>query len=250
MATAAARRVAVESITREMVSAILTSDSAKRQIEPVLPRGVSLEEVVSTVYGVAADNPKILRCTPASIVVAVSKGMKWNLVFGDTIHLAVEQVRVMRGNRPDRIEYRAKVLRDYRGDIEMVIRSGGAREITAEPFYANEVLRYEKGTRPYIEHHPIYDPAARGPMVGGYAFAKLSAYSLKIAVLSISELDAIRQEWSPRWKKGEIQPWWVRKTMVHQVTKELSKTKRIREVLSEFSDEHRDTVVDQEAVPA
>jgi recombinational DNA repair protein RecT len=126
----------------------------------------------------------------------------------------------------------------------MVKRSGAAREVQANPFYANEILKYEQGTRPYIEHHPIYEPKDRGELVGGYAWARVSAYRLKIAVLSAGEIDAIRLEKSEKWKKGPLQPWYVRKTMIHQVTKELTKTRKIRELLREFEVEQLDQTVD------
>jgi recombinational DNA repair protein RecT len=112
-----------------------------------------------------------------------------------------------------------------------VKRSGAARHVDAKCVYENEVFRYEEGTHPFIEHHPIMDPTARGKMVGAYAWAMINQRTpIKIAVLSVAEIDEIRQKNSKSHKEGPLEPWYACKTMVHQVT----------EVAAEESSTHRD----------
>jgi phage RecT family recombinase len=226
------------SLVRQQVSAILLSDEAKTQIAPLLSPGISLERVVSTIYQVVADNPELLECTPASLIMAVGKGVKWDLEFGETVHLVPFNVKVSKKGQADRWEKRAKAIRDYKGDIELVVRSGAARAVDAQCFYENEPFKYEQGTSPYIEHHPIVDGVKRGKMLGAYAWARISVRDpIKIAVMSVAEIDKIRQEKSKSWKEGPLPDWYARKTMVHQVTKAIPKNPKLAEVLRQFEEE-------------
>jgi recombinational DNA repair protein RecT len=147
---------------------------------------------------------------------------------------------------PDRWEKRAKALRDWKGDIELVLKSGAARKVDAKCVYANEHFKHEEGTNPYIEHHPIMDPAKRGAMVGAYAFAKLARYELVIAAMSVSEIDEIRQAKSKSWKEGPLPAWYARKTMVHQVTQKIPKNPKLAAVLAEFEREEEEEIPEGE----
>lgn len=238
MATAQAPATGM-ALTRQKVSAILTSGEAKAQIAPFLSPGVSLERVVSTINQVVAENPEILECTPASIILAVGKGVKQDLEFGETAHLVPFNHKVSKkGEKPERWEKRAKMLRDWKGDIELVKASGAARDLDAQCFYKNEHFVYHQGTNPYIEHHPIVDATERGPMVGAYAWALISQRQpLKIMAMSVAEIDKIRQEKSKSWKEGPLPDWYARKTLIHQITKALPKNRNLAPVLSAFDKE-------------
>lgn len=225
-------------LARQQVASILLSDEAKQQIIPLLPHGVSLERVVSTIHQVVADNPEILECTPASIIMAVGKGVKDDLEFGETVHLVPFRTKVSKRGQPDRYEMRAKALRDWKGDIQMVKDSGAARDLDAQCFYEKEHFIYHQGTSPYIEHQPIVDTVARGKLLGAYAWALISQRQpLKVVVMSMAEIDKIRQEKSKSWKEGELPDWYARKTMIHQIAKRLPKNRRLAPILERFDEE-------------
>jgi recombination protein RecT len=230
--TATATEPTGVALTRQKVAAILLTNSAKEQIMPLLPAGVSIQAVVSEVNRAVTDNPELLECTPASLIMSVSSIVKWDLEIGQTAYLVPFKTKV-----GDRYEKRAKALRDYKGDIELVTRSGAARKVDAKCVYANEYFKYEEGTQPYIEHRPQTDPVKRGPMLGAYAYAKLSHYELKIVFMAISEIEEIRQAKSKSWKEGPLPAWYAKKTVIHQVTKSLPKNPKLAEVLHEFDRE-------------
>jgi recombination protein RecT len=235
MMTATATAPAGVALTRSRVAAILLTDEAKQQIMPLLPPGVAIQVVVSEVNRAVVENPELLECTPVSLIMAVSSIVKWDLEIGQTAYLVPFKTKV-----GDRYEKRAKALRDYKGDIELVVRSGAARKVDAKCVYANESFKYEEGTQPYIEHHPITDPAKRGEMLGAYAYAKLGRYELKIAFMSVSEIDEIRQAKSQSWKAGVLPAWYAKKTVIHQVTKSLPKNPALAEVLRAFEKEEKE----------
>src|SRR3954462_5627782 len=132
MATAAAPQTTAMVLAREKVVSILTTDEARAQIAPFLRPGVSLERVISTIHQVAAENPEILDCTPVSIVMAVGKGVAWDLEFGETVHLVPFNVNLAKKGQTPRWEKRAKAIRDYRGDIELVKRAGQHQDAVGE----------------------------------------------------------------------------------------------------------------------
>src|SRR4051812_11546765 len=126
MATAAAPQPNTMALARQKVVAILTTEDARKQIAPFLRPGVSLDRVVSTIHQVVAENPEILECTPESIVMAVGKGVSQDLEFGETIHLVPFNAKVRLPGGGERFEKRAKAIRDWKGDIELVKKSGAA----------------------------------------------------------------------------------------------------------------------------
>lgn len=225
------------SLARQKINTIMLSEDARRQIMPLLPHGISFERVVSTIHQVVAENPDLLECTPESLIMAVGRGVKWDLDFGETVHLVPFNVNVAKRDAAPRWEKRAKAIRDWKGDIELVTKSGAARHVDAQCFYENEIFKYQQGTTPFIEHHPIFDVVKRGQMLGAYAWARISVHSLKIAVMSVAEIDAIRQEKSQSWKKGPLPDWYARKTMVHQVTKSLPKNPKLLAAMQAFKEE-------------
>jgi phage RecT family recombinase len=247
--TAATQQQPGTSLVRQKVAAILLSEDAKRQIAPFIPHGTSLERVVSTVNQVVAENPELLECTPESLIMAVGKGVKWDLEFGETVHLVPFNVNVAKRDQQPRWEKRAKALRDWKGDIELVVGSGAARAVDAQCFYENEYFKYEQGTHPFIEHRPIVDPVKRGKMLGAYGWALISQRApLKIAVMSVAEIDKIRQEKSKSWKEGPLPDWYARKTLVHQVTKAIPKNPKLAKVLHEFEQEEVEEIPEADFV--
>jgi phage RecT family recombinase len=225
------------SLTRQKVGEILLADDAKKYIVPLLPHGITLERIMPTVHRAVITNPAILDCTPASIIIAVGDTVRWDLAIGETVHLVPFREKV--STNPDKYEKRLKAIRDYKGDIELVIRAGAARSITAQNVYANEKFVYEQGDDPSIEHHPVLDPAKRGPQLGAYAIARISHYMKKIVWLHVTEIEAVRQAHSKQWKTGAIPEWYGPKTCVHRVTKELPKNPKLAAVLHDFEEEEK-----------
>jgi phage RecT family recombinase len=207
----------------------LTSDQALAIIKPRLSPGITVERVLSEVIGAVQTNPELGECTPTSLVAAVAKATSTGLVIGEKIHLVPFNVNAGTRDKPV-WEKRAQAIRDYKGDIELVIRAGGARLIDAQCFYEKEPFTFRLGTEPKIEHQPL-SPGARGKMVGAYAVAKVGAYDSR-SVMYVDEIDAIRQKFSKQWKGGDLPAWYAKKTVVHQIVKQLPSTPGLNKIRS------------------
>lgn len=239
MAAAAARPESTAvAETREITIAdlpkvITSSDRARAMIAPFLPPGVQLERVAASLRIALAkdraawkkEGPSPLeRCAPMSVFMAVAKIAQWGLEVGETAHLVPFGTDCV-------------PVADYKGLAELVISSGVARAVEAHCVYEKEAFRLKRGTSLEIEHHPIGDPKARGPMVGAYALFHLRGGIVLVEYMAESEINAIRQQYSKQWKSGALPEWYARKTVVRRGVKLLPKNPRLLERLADLDRE-------------
>lgn len=222
---------------KSAVVALLDTDAARSVIQPLLARGADYARVMQEVYLAVRENPEILTCTRESIVRAVAKAVAWDLVIGETVHLVPFNVKVSRRGEPDAWEKRLRAVQDFKGKIELIVRSGTARSIDAECVYEGEFFELELGSHPTLRHRPETDASKRGPMLGAYAVAHLRFNAVMIKWLPVTEIDEIRATYSKQWKAGELEPWYARKTAVHQLAKMLPKNTRLAQALKAFEEE-------------
>ncbi|HEY9467762.1 MAG TPA: recombinase RecT, partial [Vicinamibacterales bacterium] len=203
------------------VVALMESDDARAAVTAMLPEGQTYDRVMREFYLAAADNPEILKCEPASIVRAVSRAVSWDLVIGTTAFLVPRKGKLC-------------AQQGYRGKIELIVRNRAARLVDAQPVYEKEHFRVRQGTSPSIEHDRIMDPDARGRLVGAYAYARLSAFEVKIVTISAKEVDAIRMKYSHQWKVGKLDeiPWYACKTAINQLAKQIPTSPKLAKLLA------------------
>lgn len=194
---------------RKELAALFTPE-ARAIIEPLLPAGVALERIGSEVWFAMQDNPTLARCTPSSLVQSVGRSLAWGLEIGRTVHL------VPFGDK-------CQAIRDYKGDIQLVVQSGAAIMVDAKAVYANEFFEWEDGTAPFIKHKPILDKKGRGAVIAFYAWARVTRHETKIFVISAEDVDDVRRKYSKQWKTGTLDAiaWYGCKTAVKRLCKQL-----------------------------
>lgn len=204
---------------RELVTMIRSDDAARAIIEPFLPRGVTLEQIAATVAIAVNKEPKLLNCEPASVVLGVARIASWGLSLGETAHL----LPMGKSCVP---------VKDYKGEIECLVRAGAIRDAEAYCIYEHETFRLIRGASTDVHHEPIMDPNARGAMVGAYVIFHLPGNRTRVETMAVAEIDAIRQAKSMSWKSGPLAPWYARKTVVKQGAKFLPKNPALYEILA------------------
>lgn len=214
-------------------------------ITPFLPKGVSYEEVCAEASHAISINPELRECTPSSLLRAIGRCAQTGLIIGETVHLAIFNVKVKVKGEPDRWEKRCQRIIGYNGEIELIIRAGSARSVYAEPVYQAEIeegrFKYEQGTEPRILHRPIMSPSDRGPLAAGYAVAKINQHDVRVVVQSLEEIEEVRKlskMCSPE-KVPECPPWWAKKRCVHLLAKQLPMNPRMR-ILRAAIDEYEE----------
>lgn len=207
---------------------IATHEATQAIIAPLLPKGVTFDQVAAQVRLALAKDTKgdLKKCTVGSVILSVAKICGWGLEVGVTAHL------VPFGDQ-------CSALRDYTGDIQLAIEAGLVRHVESYVVYANEPFKMIRGTESLIEHRPIATPEGRGKMVGVYALIYLRGAHQHVVVehMTIEEVDAIRQQYSKQWKSGPVPRWYMKKTVIRQGLKLLPKSPKTRTVLAELERE-------------
>ncbi len=195
------------------------------QIEAVLPKHMTPTRVLKMIVGAINKTPALLNCTPMSVINAVLTASMLGLEIGPG-----QAYLVPFGKE-------CTLLIDYRGKIDLAIRSGKVTDIDLEVVYSREkfrIYRDETGTK-RIEHEPMYyrigengehfpiTEKDRGVPIGAYAFAVMKEGPPKIVFMPAIDIDAIRnksrQKDGAPWKDNTMEMW--KKTVAHRICKTL-----------------------------
>jgi hypothetical protein len=115
-------------------------------------------------------------------------------------------------------------MRDWKGDVELMIRSGHVRDV--KPYAVHERDHFREYVRAGADCLD-WEPAAgdRGPLVAVFALAKLRYGHTTHEVMRVAEVDAIRARApmpnSPGWRDHYVEM--AKKTVIHRIGKRLPK---------------------------
>lgn len=210
--------------TQSRAVAMFDEHHAEELIRPFLPVGVSYDRVVAAAQLAAQKDPKILLCTPQSVIMSVARIQQWGLEIGTTAHLV-----------PFGTE--CTPIADYKGLAHLMIESGAVRYVDARCVYANEFFEQEQGSDARLVHRPISDVKTRGQLIGAYCVLRLPFGQSVFDFMPLGEIDAIRLAKSKQWKSGPCPGWYAKKTVIRQVSKLIPKGKRIDKVIGVIEEE-------------
>lgn len=196
-------------------------NDATKKIAPYLPPGASPVAYFAAAAMAAKENPEIYECTVASVLVALVRVVQTGLVIGTTCFL------VPFWNKKRRVK-EVKFVAHYKGLIELAYDSGYVAKIHAVAVRDGERFEPLLGDEPRVKHWPDIDSTA--PVVAAYAVAQMVHAGKIVVVLSAKEIDAIRQEYSALFKKGELPKWYAEKTAIRHLANHhlpLSRTMRL-----------------------
>lgn len=240
--------VAIRPDERKSVQTILTSKMAAALILPMLPAGITMERIISEVYFATVKNPDILNCTQESVLSAVGTALRRKLVIGETIHLVPvnESYKDEAGNWQKRKVCQA--WNDYKGDVELVLRTGVAQDIVVNPVFEGEKFEYWEDLEPHLHHEPTVKGGQRGKLIGAYMRARVRFGHYRVHWMRIDEIEAIRAK-SKSWaKETTCPPWYACKTTAHAGCKALPKNGKLEALIHEF--EVQDAVDRGDEAPA
>ncbi|MFZ9882055.1 MAG: recombinase RecT [Phycisphaerales bacterium] len=208
------------------LAALLSSPNAVARIAPFLPEGVNVERVIAAAQLAAMSNPAIAECDPKSIVLSVARVAQWGLDIGQTAHL------VPYGKT-------CNAIPDYRGLVEMIVRSGAARSVEARVVREGDEFAYEYGTAKRIRHVPNAKSTAR--ITHAYAIVTLRFQDFDFVVLDRDEIEAVRSK-SKGWSKGELESCagYAKKTAVRRVVNLIPKNAKLAQLWQTVTDDAED----------
>ena len=234
---------AVTTTKERSITALMSSEDARKRIMPMLTHGVTMDRIEQEVYFAVQKNPEIIQCTGASIVEAVAKGVSLGLIIGDTYHLVPFNVKVKKWDAKkqqevEEWEKRCQGIIDYRGLADLAVRAkAGIRAVDMECVYENEFFVYEKGIEEILRHKPASTAAERGKMVGAYCIVRRGFNASTSLYMPLDDIDAIRKKHSKQWKNGDCPAWYAKKTVVRQALKLVPKDPRIAPLMQAVAEE-------------
>lgn len=212
-------------------------EKRRADIEALLKgSGISVDRFIRTVVVAVQQQPKLLDCTGQSLWLACQQAAKDGLL-------------------PDGKDG-AIVIRKARNSARPVatwqIMVGGLRkkvhqsdEIATWEVHlirANDEFEYALGDNPYIIHKPHLS-GEPGAIVGAYSVALLKSGERSREVMSVAEINAIRDKYSESWKNNKAySPWTTsygemcRKTVARRHSKVLPMSSDLDEIIQRDED--------------
>ena len=195
---------------------LISSEKFKEQMALALPKHLTPDRMARVALTTLLKTPKLGECDPASVLQALMTCSQHGIEpDGRRAHL------IPYGNQ-------CQLIIDYKGIVELVMRSGNISYIHADVIYANDDFEYDRGE---LKAHKYDLGVDRGELVGCYALCRFKDGTEKCEVMSKAEVEAIRN----RSKAGKSGPWvtdWnemAKKTCFRRLSKWLPMDGEIRE---------------------
>jgi recombination protein RecT len=215
------------------LKAFLESPAARGKLAEVATKFMRPEDLIRLGLMATSRQPDLLKCSHTSILRALMDAASMGIAPGGVMG---------RGYIVPRWNKMAKCLEasfdpGWRGLCDIAKRSGEVKQIDAKVVYEADVFEYEEGTEPRLRHVPSMRPDERGGIVAAYAIAKFANGERQIEVLTMSDLDKIRN--SSAAKGGPWADWpeeMCRKSAVRRLTKYLPYSPVLERALEHATD--------------
>ena len=207
---------------------------SQEQIAMALPKHMNADRMLRVAMTSIQRTPKLLECSPESLVGAVIESAQLGL---EPDSMTGEAYLVPYGNK-------CTLIPGYKGLLTLARRSGQVKTIYAHCVHEKDEFRYELGLRPDLIHIPSGE-ADRGEVTHVYAVALLEPDGHHFEVMSRAQVEAIRSS----SKAGRSGPWvthWdemARKTVLRRVCKYLTLSPEMNRAVS-LEDRHDAGVIE------
>jgi recombination protein RecT len=193
---------------------------SRAQMEMVLPKHLTVDRLIRVAIVAASRTPKLLQCTPLSVVQSVMTAAQLGLDCGGVGGQGY-LVPYFNG-KAKRTE--CQFIPGYRGLIDLARRSGQVTSIEARLVYKGDFFEWECGLNPILKHKPKLEaPRGKENTTLGYAVAHFKDGATHHEVMTLNEIEAIRK----KSKMGESGLWvdhWeemAKKTLIRRLVKYL-----------------------------
>lgn len=206
---------------------LLKGDAFKERIMNALPKHLAPDRMVAVALTCINKTPKLAQCDQNSFFQAM---------------LSLSQLGLEPdGRRAHLIPYgdQVQLIIDYKGLVELAMRSGQVSNIHADVVCENDVFEYDMGD---IKVHKIDFKKERGEMYAAYSICTFKDGTRKCEVMSKSEIEKIRN----RSRAGKAGPWvtdfneMAKKTAFRRLSKWLPLSPELRDAFEKDDDVPRD----------
>jgi len=178
------------------------------EVIPIYLRKVlTAERIINLGVSELVRQPKLIKCTPLSIVSAFKKCAKMGLEPGNSFDHVYFQAKFNRSSN----NYECVASIGYKGYIVLAYRQGIV--ITARAVYKNDIFQCHQGLNPVLVHEVSTEE--EGAFIGAYAIATLPNNTKIFEYLPLSKInqardDSFAQSETPKgndWARSPNHPW-------------------------------------------
>lgn len=197
----------------------LTSETLKAQIAQALPKICTPDRFMRVLCSSMQKTPALMKCTKTSLLNA----------FISCSQLGLEPD----GRRAYLIPYgnTCTLIIDYKGLVELALRSGKISNIFADVVCENDEFEYDMGE---VKRHKIDLRKSRGAMYAVYAICRFKDGTKQACVMSKDEVEKVRK--SSKSANGSTWTDWydemAKKTAFKRLAKWLPLSPELREAIS------------------
>ena len=212
----------------------------KEQFAMALPKFLSSERFMRAAITEIRKNPKLLKCSPLSVIGSMMTVAQLGLELGP-----LGQAYLIPYNDECQLQV------GYKGLIALALRSDQVESISAHVVYENETFEVRLGTEQSIKHIPLLE-GERGKLKAVYAVSKLKGGSVQFEVMTKEDVEKVKRKSKSEkiWSEWESEMW--RKSAVKRLAKYLPLATDIGYAIgvdNEFGDQkNRET--DKDAIEA
>lgn len=216
----------------------LESDHLRKEIAKVLPKHLTSERFMRVAITATTRTPELRKCDQATFFrCLLDLGQLGLEPDGRRAHLIP-----FRNNKRNCME--CQLIIDYKGLVELAMRSGQIANIHADVVRENDVFDYDRGI---VEKHKIDFRHPRGNVYAAYSLVRFKDGTESCEVMGFEEIEAVRK----RSRAGNSGPWvtdWpemAKKTVFRRHSKWLPLSAEFRDALDKDVD-----VIDLQAEPS
>lgn len=207
-------------------------EANKASLQAVLPKHVSADRLMKIALGALRATPKLMECTVESLMGAVV----WCAQLGLEPNTPMGHAYLIPFKKKGKMEVQCII--GFRGMIDMARRSGQIVSIAAHEVCEHDEFEFSYGLDETLKHKPAL--SNRGEPIAYYAVAKLDGGGYAFEVMSVEQINQIRDRdgsnaWKDEWESGRptgkrskaSSPWWdhptemARKTAIRRLFKYL-----------------------------
>jgi recombination protein RecT len=208
----------------------LESEPFKLAVARALPKHITAERFIRVGLTAMMKTPKLAECDQHSFFNAMLSLSQLGLEpDGRNAHLIP-----FKNNKRGGI-YEVQLIIDYKGLVDLVMRSGLVSYIHADVVCENDEFEYDRGQ---IKKHVINLRKARGAAYAAYALCRFKDNTEKCEIMTIDEIEAVRA----RSRAKDSGPWntdykeMCKKTVFRRLSKWLPVSSEFRDALDKDFD--------------
>ncbi len=169
----------------------------REQLALAMPDHMAPEKLIRLALTAISNNPKLLECTPKSLMRCMMYSAEFGLEpgpFGLCYYVP------FKNNKEKCTE--AVFIPGYKGVLKLVRNSGELRTVMVEPVYEQDAFHVSYGLKPDLTHTPSFKKD-RGQLLSFYCVILLKDGGAQFKVMSLAEVETHRDEFSQSFKTSQ-----------------------------------------------